>query len=379
MKNNGYYKWSLTKLVASAMFALAPSLVALNRSYAKTLDVNPSMTVTEINNVISSSDPNDTINFTTGTYTVPLEWPPVYFSLKPDRNYTFDEKGVIVDGTDLDNLLLMAIQEGGNININGNLKFLNAEQGISIGGIPYDNINIGDLKSVIEFNNLKNWGIAITNVKDPEAKEPRTEAAVKVMGCVFKETPGSQRQGIRFSHQGQEIDEFSPYASAENCTGTGLVKFMDVPLAVINDVITPLGNDEVKSNSLVDCASLTSTSVYQFFASPTDIAQLNVASPLVTGVDYGAGPYDGENCFVADPNDFLSDRLTPSRKGSLIQRDLDGRMTGYIGAIAPVDLPGDIYTDGKVDMKDLTLAGKYFAGDLTEIVNIANDWLAREE
>ena len=95
MKNNGYYKWSLTKLVASAMFALAPSLVALNRSYAKTLDVNPSMTVTEINNVISSSDPNDTINFTTGTYTVPLEWPPVYFSLKPDRNYTFDEKGKV--------------------------------------------------------------------------------------------------------------------------------------------------------------------------------------------------------------------------------------------------------------------------------------------
>ena len=300
-----------------------------NKLKAETFNVDPSMSVGQINQVIAAAnggeanptDPNlrDTINFGQGTYTVLYAQ---YFNFLPCRNYTPDARGVIIRGQTIENAELIDIINGGDIDIvgNSNLILQNAKYGILIGEVPYNNINIRGVNS----EGIYKFPILGQNI---EHDSPLVKATVEVRDCFMN----GGEIGVNYDKMGKTPTQYSPYFAVYDCTGVGLQRYLIRPpkaikvsaggVALDDPEIIVLGNDEISENSTFG-SPISPTDEYYLYDCPTHILQADIPEEqaLITGEVY-YDPYgnphvfDGENCFLADSNDLYKDTFHPTILG----------------------------------------------------------------
>ena len=377
----------------------AVAAIGATKGLAKTYNVDPYLdndpylsTVEEINQIIEDAnngmiDPNnsklrDTINFEDGTYQLHALGPNQFeiFDFLPNRNYTF---GVAtISGSGLEHLGLIRIAHGGNMDISAeDLTLQKSIVGIAIQDVPYDNINISGVNFEVNTKgDIKGKAIAMEN---RQHQAPLTKAAVEVSYC----TADGGAKFVMYA-EGPGPTENSPYASVKSCTLKNLTSsggVIDVPIFYkekSEGEWTVLGNDEIKDNVLINCSSLSKPADFWIYHSPEHIAQKDVGESLITGKTYydwerlGGNPhiFNGENCFIADANHFLPDSITPKRDSPMNLGN-----GNYIGAIKPYhELDGNLNFDEYVDFYDFAVAAKRYNGNLDEIVDITNDWLAIE-
>ena len=347
-----------------ALFLAAAGVIAVGgyatRAQAKEYEVYPADDVATINNVIAASEPNDTINFTNGTYSI---WFGENYNLKPNRNYFFDK--VIIDGKIPKPSKIFRIAEGGNIDISGTLTIQNTNDGFWIGNVPYDNINIRG----VNFNNVEEYGVVMDNIKDPHHLE---WPAITLRDCM---ADGGKKL-VKVA--GTANTEETPYPSVVNSTlknitsdsgSIYLPKYWDYNL----EKFIVKGHKDQLNLIIINCHSISDSENWGLFSSFKNIAHLY--TELDPNNPNEAIPYlDGTNCFIADPNDFLSDGITPRRDSRMNLEN--GR---YIGAIEPHhDLLGNLNFDEVVDFRDFNIAANRYNGNLEEIANVSYDWLVEE-
>ena len=320
------------KLVGAAAGAVIglTSLLMPSRADAAPINVDSSMNVATINSTIAGSEKGDIINFTKGTYS--QSFPEDAYNLKPNLNYTFSN--VTINGhSSTEDPRIFRIADGGDMTLSGDLTLQNVMDGFYIGTTIYDNINI----SGVTFK-VNRYGIWYDNL--PHAS-PLTTAAIDVNNNVAE--GGSKL--IKYDDLAGTTAN-SPYASASKNTVRSLSSFMmDVPVANIPEgSLHNLGEDEIENNVLENCLALSDSDNYQYYHSPTNIAQKDVNSPYIN---------ESTNAFTTSNLVFIPGTLIPNRLTSpLVIRNEQGQMTDWIGAYKPM-IPGDVNDDGFVSGADL--------------------------
>ena len=296
-------------------------------------------TTQSIQDEINASEPNDTISFATGTYTQGnLE----SYNFLANRNYTFNN--AIINGHN-DGGSIIQMTTGGNINISGPLTLQNSSNGIGIGVVPYNNININGVTFYVSDS-----GVHLEDIPHPT---PLIEPAVNLRNCIAV----GGKKIVKNEGVLSLVTNKYPFAGVANSTLTDLTSTggaIDIPLT---DTLELLGNNDILNLVIINSKAMSIPTFFQYFHSPNDVAQLYVESPLITGVDYGGGPFTGDRCFVADANEFLLDPygyLTPIPSRNSRMNLGDGK---YDGAYTPRDLFANINGDEFVDYKD---ARKFF-------------------
>jgi len=273
---------------------LAATAVAsfINKLKAETINVDPSMTVNQINQVIANSEPNDVINFMEGNYNI-SPWNK-YLDFLPNRDYTSDSNEAILNGSGLEHEILIGIANGGNINISGNLALKNSKAGIKIGVIPYDDIDI----SGVNFESIYDYSIVI---EDREHAVPLESAAVNIEYC-------TDNGGSKFAYFG-DAHNTSPYPAVKHNSikdKTSEIGAIELPKfgvvtylkggGILASTIV-LGQDDQEANVFENCTPWNPDD-YQFFYSPIKNRYLNAIDPYY-------GPPQDDNMDV-DVNDFYN-------------------------------------------------------------------------
>ena len=340
----------------------------------KTIHIDLSNTTNEINRILlEDSGPGDTINFRDGEHNIPYgKW----IDLPPNRDYIFGTATISGSGPEQECILWMG--SGGNINLTAtNLHLRKSKVGIGMGDVPYDNINI----SGISFK-VYEKAIIYENIKHAS---PLTQAAINIQFC----TADGGDKFVVFN-QGLSVDANAPYVGVRNCTISNMYPesgIIDVPIYFKQTnpenrhegYWVVLGNDEISGNVLRNVSSLSLPADFWVYHSPEDILQENVTAPLITGsiyYDWYGQPhvFTGENCGIVDANSFVPGTNIPKRDSSM---NLGGGR--YVGSIEPYhELKGNLDFDEFVNLIDFAIAATRYNGNLSEIKNVADDWLKEE-
>jgi len=346
-----------------------------NPVIARTIHIDLSNSTDEINRIISEdSGPGDTINFRDGEHTIPYG---KRIDLLPSRDYVFGT--ATINGSGIEHGNILRIISGGDINLTAtNLTLGKSKIGIGIGDVQYDNINI----SGINFK-VYEKAIAYENIKHTS---PLTQAAINIQFC----TADGGDKFVMFDELWSGVDANAPYLGVRNCTLSSMYSdggIIDVPIffkvatteSKVKGEWVVLGNDEISGNVLINVSSLSKPADFWIYHSPEGILQEGVATPLVTGNiynDWYGQPhvFTGENCGIVDANSFVPGTNIPKRDSPMNLGN--GR---YAGSIPPYhELPGNLDFDEFVSLIDFAIAASRYKGNLSEIKNVADDWLKEE-
>ncbi len=311
---------------------------------------------------IESAVPGDEVIFNPGVYSIGQD---AFIDIKrgveaSHITYTFDN--AIISGTGSEHDSLIVIQRGGFVDIIGIESTLqNSKQGFVCRNEVFKDVTI----SGFNFSGIYQNSVRIENVKHAS---PLTKAAVNISDC----TADGLDKFVRFDEKSMIVDANSPFTGVVNCTLRNITSpegIVDIPVFYKEDgqgggEWIALGDYEISGNFLENCSSLSFSDYFWLYHSLRGIAQKDLAGAYLlsgeTYYDFWGNPhvFEGENCFVADANDFLLDGITPRRDRRL---NLGGGT--YIGAVEPYhEVPGNLNFDEKVDFLDFAVAASRHDG-----------------
>lgn len=302
------------------------------------------------------SDPNNEVYLGEGEFTVPYL----------PRGNSFHVRAQIFQGAGIDKTILknsaplepgaliMRVY-GSNIDIS-DFTLTQAGTGFIVKAedvgelLKYHGINITRVK----FEGLHNYsGIWENSPHD----NPVTGPSVNISRSILYNSVGFARSRVGYPYTNR-----SPFIGIDHFTGNNVLGDYLIDAFVVNSEV--VGSDFLTNIVIIDSHCIVVEDLLEYMDSPTNLGQLNVTYPY-TG---------GENCFVAEPNEFLPGTDIPKR---------DSRFNlgngNYIGAIQPYhELSGNLNFDEIVDFTDFAVAANRYTGVLQEIANVAADWLSEE-
>jgi len=321
---------TLCLVLSSAIPALCGIALCLasERADAGVMTVSPSMSTSQINKTISSSDIGDTIVWTPGTYQ--HQWVGnggEYYTFLGDRNYEFQD-GVTIRSAAPESGSLIYKVVGSNINIRGT-GTVRMENTYAVGifgedspnANPITNIHVSGIisnaASLAFFSRHYNW----SNIRHSTARTS-PDITFSHMTLIGGDT------GFLYNSRGIDTDAQTPYIAIEHCTADSLTSKL-VTLPVRADVpMTPDGKwtllDTQKyliNNTLINMPGLTNPTFYQYFNTPENTAQKDVTNPYIN---------PAKNDFVTTDVKFMPGTYIPQHDSPLNLGD--GQ---YIGACLP--------------------------------------------
>lgn len=302
--------------IAGVVIGLASLLpLSAGKADAGIITVDSSMSTSQINTTIAASNPGDTIEWQSGTYTMMSR--DEHYTFLGDRDYTFGDDVLINSNQTEEGYIFNAI--GSNINITAGKNVIMQHNKIGIIGnySPSNrnpplltNINISGITSYAseshyEWQNLTNTA------------QERTSPDINFSNMVLN----GGITGFHFSRVGKTVNGKTPYLSLKNNIADGLSSIL-IDLPIRQDTGTFVdGQNYIDNNILMNSNAIVTETLYPLFTSPANLAQKNVTNPYIN---------PAKNDFVLSDPKFILGTLIPQHNSPLNLGE-----GNYIGAYVP--------------------------------------------